>query len=187
MSEGIRESKSIIIWNGVVPMRRVANGRGQFSVCQWDAFQLDASQWDASQIDAYIISSGVARGGHGPPQTFGKCFFSAMNWCCYVEVARKCKKIVPELREFEWPAPVVTGKMSATTPPPPLNLEGHGKLLLSATSPPPQWIWCAHGDPGKCLILPPPHWIWSAIRSPVVVLIRQYFGMLRSAGPPSSS
>ena len=31
--------------------------------------------------------SGVARGGHGgamPPPTFGKCFFSPTNWCCYV-------------------------------------------------------------------------------------------------------
>ena len=43
------------------------------------------------------LDSGVARGGPGgpwpPPQTFVKCFFSAMNRCCYVEVARNCKKM----------------------------------------------------------------------------------------------
>ena len=51
--------KHLLLPNGVVPMRRVPNGRGQFSACQWEAFQLDASQWDASQIDAYIISADI--------------------------------------------------------------------------------------------------------------------------------
>ena len=54
---------------GRVPMRRVPNRR------------------------VYYIQWRSQGGPWPPPQTFGKCFFSAMNWCCYVEVARKCKKL----------------------------------------------------------------------------------------------
>ena len=109
-----------------------------------------------------LVTSGVARGGqggHGPPQTFGKCFFFCNEFRKISRSGGNVKKSFPNEGDLSVLPLIVIPKNFCYYPPPPLNLAGLWRSRkISGTTPPPHRIWSACGDHGK--VAPPKKKSW---------------------------
>ena len=127
-------------------------------------------KWIVLVVWSCLLDSGVARGARGamPPQTFGKCFFpewiDVVTWFECVSRRGKCPWISVSVHKRRvirrWPENVqkmsrnrgnvidlLTGKISATTPPPPHWIRSEiTKNVCYYTTPPSHWLRSAPGE-----------------------------------------